>query len=112
VSSNDAGFDFRGLARDKGVFFPDHFDHDWTSGSRSRVLTALANLRPGVTEIHVQPVIDSPEVRAVGDACEGWIDDLALTTSSELRDALQQAGAVMIGYREVRNAMRAAQVRG
>ncbi|MEY4400651.1 MAG: hypothetical protein RL072_516 [Actinomycetota bacterium] len=112
VSSSDAGFDFRGLARDEGVFFPDHFDHDWSSGSRSRVMSAVENLRPGVTEIHVQPVIDSPEVRAIGDASEGWIDDLALSTSTELRDALRRSGAVMIGYRDVRNAMRAAQARG
>ncbi|MFM8416552.1 MAG: ChbG/HpnK family deacetylase, partial [Actinomycetota bacterium] len=37
VSTTAAGFDFRGLARDEGVFFPDHFDHDWSSGSRERV---------------------------------------------------------------------------
>lgn len=112
VSTADAGFDFRGLARDEGVFFPDHFDHDWSSGSRERVLGALQRLHPGVTEIHVQPVIDSPEVRAVGPVSEGWIDDLALATSAELRDALQRAGAVLIGYRELRHAMRVAQGRG
>lgn len=111
VSTADAGFDFRGLARDEGVFFPDHFDHDWSSGSRERVMGALQRLRPGVTEIHVQPVIDSPEVRAVGPVSAGWIDDLALATSDELRVTLQRAGAVLIGYRELRNAMRAAQER-
>jgi predicted glycoside hydrolase/deacetylase ChbG (UPF0249 family) len=111
VSTADAGFDFRGLARDEGVFFPDHFDHDWSSGSRERVMGALQRLRPGVTEIHVQPVIDSPEVRAVGSVSGGWIDDLALATSDELRVTLKRAGAVLIGYRELRNAMRAAQER-
>lgn len=112
VSTADAGFDFRGLARDEGVFFPDHFDHDWSSGSRERVMGALQRLRPGVTEIHVQPVIDSPEVRAVGPVSAGWIDDLALATSDELRVTLQRAGAVLIGYRELRHAMRVAQGRG
>jgi hypothetical protein len=72
---------------------------------------ALQRLRPGVTEIHVQPVIDSPEVRAVGSVSGGWIDDLALATSDELRVTLKRAGAVLIGYRELRNAMRAAQER-
>lgn len=108
VSTSVAGFDFRGLARDEGVLFPDHFDHDWSSGSRHRVLNAIASLQPGVTEIHVQPVIDSPEVRAIGAVCEGWIDDLTLATSAELRTALRDAGAVMIGYRALRDAMRAA----
>ncbi|MFM7390966.1 MAG: carbohydrate deacetylase [Actinomycetota bacterium] len=112
VSTTAAGFDFRGLARDEGVFFPDHFDHDWSSGSRERVMRSIASLQPGVTEIHVQPVIDSPEVRAVGAVTQGWIDDLGLVTSRELRDALSAAGAVLIGYREIRDAMRAARVRG
>jgi predicted glycoside hydrolase/deacetylase ChbG (UPF0249 family) len=112
VSAAQAGFDFRGLARDEGVYFPDHFDHDWSSGSRARVLAAIAALQPGVTEIHVQPAADSPEVRAIGDVSNGWIDDLALATSDELRDALARAGAVLIGYRELRDAMRAAPARG
>jgi len=112
VSTAAAGFDFRGLARDEGVFFPDHFDHDWSSGSRERVMRAVASLQPGVTEIHVQPVIDSPEVRAVGAVTQGWIDDLHLVTSRELREALTHAGAVLIGYREIRDAMRAARARG
>ena len=108
ISLNEAGFDFRGLARDEGVLFPDHFDHDWSSGSRQRVLTSINKLQSGVTEIHVQPVIDSPEVRALGDVCLGWIDDLALITGSEVRESLAAAGATLIGYRQIRDAMRAA----
>ena len=108
ISLNEAGFDFRGLARDEGVLFPDHFDHDWSSGSRQRVLTSINKLQSGVTEIHVHPVIDSPEVRALGDVCLGWIDDLALITGSEVREALAAAGATLIGYRQIRDAMRAA----
>ena len=108
ISLNEAGFDFRGLARDEGVLFPDHLDHDWSSGSRQRVLDSINKLQSGVTEIHVQPVIDSPEVRALGDVCLGWIDDLALITGSEVREALAAAGATLIGYRQIRDAMRAA----
>ena len=108
ISLNEAGFDFRGLARDEGVLFPDHFDHDWSSGSRQLVLDSINKLQSGVTEIHVQPVIDSPEVRALGDVCLGWIDDLALITGSEVREALAAAGATLIGYRQIRDAMRAA----
>ncbi|MFZ9422400.1 MAG: hypothetical protein ACO27J_05210, partial [Ilumatobacteraceae bacterium] len=111
ITANDAGFDFRGLAREEGVFFPDHFDHDWSSGSRTRVLKAIDTLQAGVTEIHVQPVIDSPEVRALGAVCQGWIDDFTFVTSAELRDALRAAGATLIGYRDIRDAMRAASAR-
>ena len=106
ISADAAGFPFRQLAADEGIVFPDHFDHDWRTGSRERVLSALASLEPGVTEIHVQPSIDTAEVRAVGEVATGWIDDLALATSDELRNAVTASGAVLIGYRELRDAMR------
>ena len=107
ISADAAGFPFRQLAADEGIVFPDHFDHDWRTGSRERVLSALASLEPGVTEIHVQPSIDTAEVRALGDVAIGWIDDLSLATSNELRNAVTASGAVLIGYRELRDAMRA-----
>ena len=106
ISADAAGFPFRQLAADEGIVFPDHFDHDWRTGSRERVLSALASLEPGVTEIHVQPSIDTAEVRALGEVATGWIDDLALATSDELRHAVTASGAVLIGYRELRDAMR------
>lgn len=108
ISAETAGFPFRQLAADEGIIYPDHFDHDWRAGSRERVLNAIESLQPGVTEIHVQPAIDTPEVRALGDTAIGWIDDLALvTTDTELRTALTDSGAVLIGYRELRDVMRA-----
>ena len=108
ISAEQAGFPFRRLAAEEGVVFPDHFDHDWRAGSRERVYDAVRNLQPGVTEIHVQPSIDTPEVRAITDAAELWIDDLALvTTDDTLRGLLAESGAVMIGYRSLRDAMRA-----
>jgi hypothetical protein len=71
------------------------------------VFAAIDDLQPGVTEIHVQPAIDTPEVRALGDHAQGWIDDLALVTGDELRDRLEASGATLIGYRALRDAMRA-----
>jgi len=106
ISASAAGFPFRQLAADEGIVFPDHFDHDWRTGSRERVLSALGALEPGVTEIHIQPSIDTAEVRALGDVAIGWINDLALATSDELRDAVTASGAVLIGYRALRDAMR------
>jgi predicted glycoside hydrolase/deacetylase ChbG (UPF0249 family) len=107
ISSEQAGFPFRRLAADEGVVFPDHFDHDWRAGSRERVYQSIARLEPGVTEIHVQPTIDTPEVRALTDAAEGWIDDLALVTQDpHLIDLVERSGARLIGYRALRDAMR------
>ena len=106
ISASAAGFPFRQLAADEGIVFPDHFDHDWRTGSRERVIAALGALEPGVTEIHVQPSIDTAEVRALGDVAIGWINDLALATGDELRNAVTASGAVLIGYRALRDAMR------
>jgi hypothetical protein len=72
------------------------------------VLKALASLEPGVTELHVQPVIDTPEVRALTSSAELWIDDHAFVTDdADLRTAIAAAGATLIGFRELRDAMRA-----
>jgi len=108
VAEAQAGFPFRRLAAEEGVVFPDHFDHDWRAGSRHRVMDTIAALQPGVTEIHVQPVIDSPEVRAITDAAPLWIDDHELVTAdATMRTLLAESGAVPIGYRTLRDAMRA-----
>ena len=110
VSTEAAGFPFRDLAAEEGVVFPDHFDHDWRAGSRDRVYSAISSLPAGVSEIHVQPAIDTAEVRALaGDVAEGWIDDLDLVVNdATLRTLLRDSDAVLIGYRELRDAMRSA----
>ena len=108
ITAEQAGFPFRRLAAAEGVVFPDHFNHDWRAGSRDRVYGALAQLEPGVTEIHVQPVIDTPEVRALSAAAKHWVDDLDLVTNDpRVPDLLDAAGADLIGYAELRQAMRA-----
>ena len=108
ITADEAGFPFRKLAAEEGVVFPDHFDHDWRAGSRDRVFHAIANLQPGVTEVHVQPTIDTPEVRAITPQAQGWIDDLRLVTiDHELRELIRSSGAILIGYRALRDAMRA-----
>ena len=108
ISAEQAGFPFRRLAEEEGVLFPDHFDHDWRAGSRERVYEAIARLQPGVTEVHVQPAIDTAEIHAITDAARAWIDDLDLVTADgHLRELLARSGAVMIGYRDLRDAMRA-----
>ena len=108
ITEAQAGFPFRTLAAEEGVVFPDHFDHDWRGGSRARVFGAFANLAPGVTEIHVQPCTDTPEIRALGEASSGWIDDYDLVVrDAKLREAIAASGAILIGYRQLREAMRA-----
>lgn len=106
ISAEQAGFPFRDLAAEEGVVFPDHFDHDWRAGSTARVLAAIDQLGPGVTEIHIQPAADTPEVRAMTDDAAGWIADLDLALSPKLCQGLEERNAIPIGYRALRDAMR------
>ena len=107
VTADQVGFPFRRLAADEGVVFPDHFDHDWRAGSRDRVLRAIGALEPGVTEVHVQPAIDTPEVRALTPVAAQWIDDHDFVTAGRrLGAAVDAADATPIGYRELRDLMR------
>ena len=106
VSASEAGFPFRTLAADEGVLFPDFFDHDWRAGSRQRVLEAIEQLSPGVTELHLQPALDTPEVRALTADAAGWIDDHQFLLEPQVREVLEKANVHLIGYRELRSAMR------
>jgi predicted glycoside hydrolase/deacetylase ChbG (UPF0249 family) len=108
ITAEQAGFPFRRLAAEAGVVFPDHFDHDWRAGSRERVTNALHNLQPGVTEVHVQPAIDTPEVHAIAEHADRWVDDhIFVTLDASLPALIHEVGAVLIGYRQLRAAMRA-----
>jgi hypothetical protein len=106
ISEEDAGFPFRRLAAEEGVVFPDAFTAAQRAGSRRRVEREVTDLRPGVTEIHVQPAIDTPEVRSLSPSWSAWVDDYALVTSeSALRRMIERAGAKLIGFRELRALM-------
>lgn len=72
------------------------------------MLDSLRNLQPGVTEIHVQPCVDTPEIRALGTVAQGWIDDYNFVVNdASLKQAIADSGAIMIGYRALRDVMRA-----
>lgn len=102
------GFPFRRLAADEGVVAPDHFVYVGGVGSRRVIEAALFDLRPGVTEMYVHPATDTPEVRAIGTDWAARVDDLHLVChDSRLRSMVERTGAVLIGYRELRELQRA-----
>ena len=70
------------------------------------VLDAIERLSPGVTELHLQPAIDTPEVRALTSDATGWIDDHQFLLEPAVREVLTTSGVHLIGYRELRTAMR------
>jgi chitin disaccharide deacetylase len=101
------GFPFRQLAAEEGVLFPDHLLYVAGVGSRRAIERALADLRPGVTEVYVHPAVDTPELRAFAPDWAARVDDHDLITGhSTLRALAERAGATLIGYRELREFQR------
>ena len=109
-SEERIGFPFRRLAAEEGVLFPDHFV--MTNGPlRPSLKRALADLKPGVTEMFGHPAVDTPELRALAPDWTNRVDDhQLLACDNDVRTMVQAAGATLIGYRELRDLMRSTQV--
>jgi chitin disaccharide deacetylase len=100
------GFPYRRLARAEGVVYPDHFVHT-PVGSRRTIEKALFSLQPGVTEVYVHPAVDTDELRSSHPDWSQRVEDHAfVTTDKSLPDLVERAGAVLVGYRELRDLQR------
>ncbi len=106
--SVDLGFPARQLAEAEGILVPDQVvSARQAVESRAAVDAAIANLVPGITEIHVQPATDSPELRALNPNWSARVSDAHLVTNDwNLRSALARSGAELIGFRDLRRAQR------
>jgi hypothetical protein len=104
------GFPGRAVAAEAGAVFTDHTRFVPGVGSRQMFEKDLATLRPGVTEMHLHPAVDSAELRSLAtDDWEARVDDHRMICSeSWVAEAIQAAGATLIGYRPLRELARAA----
>lgn len=103
-----AGFPARAQAEAAGVIGPDHLIDLWKR-PRGTLAQRLADLRPGVTELFLHPVEDGPELRAY-DRTEADIraGDHSEMTGPDFPRLVAASGATLIGYRALRDLMRAA----
>ena len=70
------GFPARAVAAEEGAVFTDHFRFVPGVGSRQMFERDIATLRPGVTELHLHPAVDSAELRSLAtDDWEARVDD-------------------------------------
>jgi len=101
------GFPHRALADEEGVVAPDHLVFSAGPGVRPAFERLLDELRPGVTEIFAHPATDHSELRSLAPDWETRVDDHhVLTGDVELRTKLERSGAVLIGWRELRDLQR------
>ena len=107
-TERDICFPFRQLAAEEGVVFPDHFIRDRGAGVRRVLERALFELAPGVTEVQAHPGVDTPELRALAPDWPMRVDDHDLLVNDHgIRTLAQRAHVELIGYRSLRDAMRA-----
>jgi predicted glycoside hydrolase/deacetylase ChbG (UPF0249 family) len=100
------GFPFRRLAAEEGVLVPDRVVRATSTGVRAAFEALLSDLGPGVTEVRTQPAADTPELRAISTDWPGRVDDHELLVHDHLDLLAERAGAVLVGYRELRDLQR------
>jgi predicted glycoside hydrolase/deacetylase ChbG (UPF0249 family) len=102
------GFPFRAPAAERGVVFPDHFVYVPGVGSRPVLLDIVPKLRTGVTEAYLHPAVDSPELRAAAPDWMRRVDDHQLLVhDQEFQRTLETHGVQLVGWRALRECMRA-----
>jgi hypothetical protein len=79
-------------------------EHD---GRLEQGVQALAACPPGLTYFVIHPASDTPELRAMAPDWRCRVADLALFTSPAWAEAVAASGVKVIGYRELRDVMRA-----
>ena len=102
-SQSTAGFPFRNLAREENVLFPDYVTSVGAGEPHSRLIDILNDLESGVTEICIQPAIDTPELRELDPLWQRRVAAHdALSNDASLLAIVTQIRAKPIGYRELR----------
>jgi predicted glycoside hydrolase/deacetylase ChbG (UPF0249 family) len=68
---------------------------------------SVDNLQPGLTVLILHPAQDTPELRAIAPDWRSRVANYQACLSEELRNYVRQAGVQLIGYRPLRDALRA-----
>lgn len=67
----------------------------------------IDSLRPGLTLVILHPALDTPELRALAPDWRSRVANYEVFMSVEARDHLRQSGVQLIGYRPLRELLRA-----
>ncbi len=106
--AEDLGFPARDLAASEGILMADHAVHlSATEEARQPLEEVVTDLPIGVTELHVRPARDHPELRAITPRWAARVGDAHLVThDAAFRSAVERSGATTIDFRQMRAAQR------
>lgn len=97
---------FRRQARERKVPCPDHLVRLHRMGSRADLMAALTDLPAGLTEFHLHPAVDGPDLRRLAADWPARVDDARLLEDPDFWAGVERAGARVVGYRDLRDAAR------
>lgn len=101
-----AGFPLRRLASDEGILAPDRSVMLEGDDRAQAFATIIGSLEPGVTELSMQPAIDTPELHALRGETSHRIGDHAVLTSPESKQLVVDAGVQLVSWAAIRTAQR------
>jgi hypothetical protein len=93
-----------GLAMHDGLF---HTTLEQPIGRIEEVKHILSNLPCGLSRLYIHPQVDTPEARAVSPDWAGRVADYQVMMNQEIADLIRKLGIQLIGYRALREVMRA-----
>jgi len=99
-----AGFPLRSLAGEEGVISPDQSVRLRGPDRRTAFVNLIEAMPEGVTELSIQPAIDTPEVQALTADAHDRIGDFDLLTDAA--EIAQKAGVQLVSWAALRNLQR------
>ena len=102
-----AGFPLRALAEQEGILSPDRTVRLEGHDRDAAFATLIGDLAPGVTELSLQPAIDTPELHALLGDTEHRIGDHRVLIDPASKQLLTDAGVLLISWAAIRNLQRA-----
>lgn len=105
-TEESAGFPLRSLADDEGILSPDRTTQLVGKDRGQALAEFVDSLEPGVTELSMQPSIDTPELHALLGDTAARIGDHAILTDPASRQLLEAADVKLISWAAIRTLQR------
>ncbi|MDB4102489.1 ChbG/HpnK family deacetylase [Acidimicrobiales bacterium] len=106
ATEDNAGFPLRSLAEEEGILSPDRTASLQGNDRQASFTNFVASLEPGVTELSMQPAIDTPELHALLGDTQARIGDHAVLIDPANRQLLKDAGVQLISWVAIRDLQR------